>query len=132
MKVLVIGSGGREHALALRLAQDPGVDAVLSAPGNPGTARIGPTFAVDITDARAVADLAQSTGAELTVIGPEVPLSAGAADVLADRRLHPVGPTAAAARLETSKAFAKAFMARHSIPTAPFSVFDSAESALAG
>jgi len=129
MRVLVLGSGGREHALVARLASDPGVT-VVCAPGNPGIAQIAPVHAVDLADPAAIAALADRLAVDLTVVGPELPLSVGVADRFArDGRLL-LGPTAAAARLETSKAFAKAFMDRHGIPTARFHTSESAQDAL--
>ena len=122
MRVLVIGGGAREDALVARLAADPEVDDVLSAPGNPGIARRARTAPLDVTDVNAALALAARERIDLTVVGPEVPLGAGIADRFArDGRLL-WGPTAAAARLETSKAFAKDFMARHGVPTARFRV----------
>ena len=130
MRVLVIGGGGREHALVVRLSSDPGVS-VLCAPGNPGIALIARTLPVDLTDPAAMAKLAAREQVDLTVVGPELPLSVGVADRFeADGRLL-LGPTAAAARLETSKAFAKAFMARHGVPTARSHTSESAADALA-
>lgn len=130
MRVLVLGGGGREHALVARLSSDPGVS-VLCAPGNPGIALIARTFPVDLTDPAAMSELAGREQVDLTVVGPELPLSVGVADRFeAEGRLL-LGPTAAAARLETSKAFAKAFMARHAIPTARFHTAESADDALA-
>jgi phosphoribosylamine--glycine ligase len=127
MKVLVLGSGGREHALVRRLEQDPAVAAVVAAPGNPGIARSVP---VRLDDPRAVLALARSERIDLTVVGPEMPLVAGVADAFIAAGRAIVGPTAAAARLESSKAFAKAFMGRHGIPTARFLVAASAADAL--
>jgi phosphoribosylamine--glycine ligase len=118
MKVLVIGTGGRESALCAALARDPHVDELACAPGNPGTAEIAETFAVDLGDPVAVAELAQRLGADLSVIGPEAPLVDGVVDALAERGLTAFGPTAAAARLEGSKAFAKAVMTAAGVPTA--------------
>ncbi len=118
MKVLVIGSGGRESALCAALARDPNVDALVCAPGNPGTAEVAESVPVQIGDPVAVAELAESLGAELTVIGPEAPLVDGVVDALAERGLPAFGPTAAAARLEGSKAFAKSVMAAAGVPTA--------------
>jgi phosphoribosylamine--glycine ligase len=130
MKVLVIGSGAREHALVARLSADPGVR-VVAAPGNPGMAAMVPVRDVSLTDPEAMLALARSEAVDLSVVGPEVPLSVGVADRFArDGRLL-LGPTAAAAQLETSKAFAKAFMARHGVPTARFHTCNSAEEALA-
>ena len=129
MKVLVIGSGGREHALAWRLARDPDGHEVVAAPGNPGIAQIGRTFAVDLSDVNAIAGIAERERVDLTVIGPELPLSRGVADVFHARGLRIVGPTRGAAQLESSKAFAKAFMSRHGIPTARYRVCASAADA---
>jgi len=130
MRVLVLGSGGREHALVARLSKDPGVT-VLCAPGNPGIAQIAPVHEVDLADPAAIAALAERQGVDFTVVGPELPLSVGVADRFARDGRVLLGPTAAAARLETSKAFAKAFMERHQIPTARFHTSESADDALA-
>ena len=129
MKVLVVGGGGREHALAWRFAGDPEVDAVLVAPGNPGCANVARLAPVDSADAPALAALAERERVHLTVVGPELPLSCGVADVFAQRGLRIFGPTRAAARLETSKAFAKNFMARHGVPTARYRECTSAAAA---
>ena len=130
MRVLVIGGGAREHALAARFAAEPGAARLLCAPGNPGIARVAETMPVDPIDLNAVAALADRERIDLTVVGPELPLSRGLADrFAADGRLL-FGPTAAAARLESSKAFAKDFMARHRVPTARFRVCSDAASAL--
>jgi len=117
VKTLVIGSGGREHALALALSRDPNVIEVHVAPGNPGTARVAQLHDVDPLDGVAVADLAQKLGIDLVVIGPEAPLVAGVADVVRERGIACFGPSRAAARLEGSKAFAKAIMAAAEVPT---------------
>jgi phosphoribosylamine---glycine ligase len=119
-KVLVVGGGGREHALAWRLAGSPSVDAVCTAPGNPGMAAIGPTFAVDIGDPGAIADLAEQQRCDLVVIGPEAPLVAGAVDELSRRSIPAFGPTAAGAHIEGSKAFAKEIMVAAGAPTAGY------------
>lgn len=116
--VLVIGGGGREHALAWRLAASPSVDRVASAPGNPGTASLGPTHDVDPADPQAVAELAERERHDLVVVGPEAPLVAGVADRLAQRGIAVFGPSAGAARLEGSKAFAKEVMNAAGVPTA--------------
>jgi phosphoribosylamine--glycine ligase len=129
MKLLVLGSGAREHALAWRLAQDG--HAVLAAPGNPGSARVARRIALDPPDPAAVAGAARAHGVDLVVVGPEAPLVAGVVDALARAGIAAFGPTAAAARLEGSKAFAKEFMARHGIPTAPFAVCDDLDAAAA-
>jgi phosphoribosylamine--glycine ligase len=117
---LVLGGGGREHALAWRLSISASVDRVLTAPGNPGTAALGPRLTVDINDGNAVADLAQAHGVDLVVVGPEGPLVAGVADVLAARGIACFGPSAAAAELEGSKAFAKDVMVKAGAPTAGY------------
>lgn len=130
MRVLVIGSGAREHALAARLAADPGVAEVLCAPGNPGISRIARTLPVDVSNPDALLAIAGAEAADLTVVGPELPLSRGVADRFAARGRLLFGPTAAAARLESSKAFAKSFMARHRVPTARFHTSESVEDAL--
>ncbi len=131
MRVLVIGGGAREHALAARLAGDRDVGELVVAPGNPGIARVARTVPVDIAALDPVLALAEREQIDLTVVGPELPLSLGIADrFTAEGRLL-FGPTAAAARLESSKAFAKAFMARHGVPTARFETCDSLDQALA-
>jgi phosphoribosylamine--glycine ligase len=129
MKLLVVGSGGREHALAWKLAQSPKVQAVYVAPGNGGTARDANLTNVALTDATELADFAEREGVALTVVGPEAPLAAGLVDVFRARSLKVVGPTQAAAQLESSKAFAKAFMQRHGIPTARHETFTEAAAA---
>jgi phosphoribosylamine---glycine ligase len=129
MRVLVLGSGAREHALVARLAADREVSALLAAPGNPGIARMAPTFPVDLADVGAVASLAAAERVDLTVVGPELPLSMGLADRFASDGRLLFGPSAAAARLESSKAFAKGFMARHAVPTARFHVAESLDEA---
>src|SRR5579863_10555347 len=120
MKVLVLGSGAREHALVARLVREPGVTPVVCAPGNPGIRSLVQTFPVDVGQPDALLALARRENADLTVVGPELPLSLGVADRFAAAGRRICGPTAGAARLESSKAFAKAFMARHRIPTARF------------
>ena len=128
MKVLVIGGGGREHALAWKLAQSPRVQRVFVAPGNGGTATDPRLSNIPITDPQALADFAASEQIGLTVVGPEGPLAAGVVDVFRARGLRIFGPTQAAAQLESSKAFAKDFMQRHGIPTALYATFsDPAE-----
>jgi phosphoribosylamine--glycine ligase len=129
MKLLVIGSGGREHALAWRLAQTPGLQRVLVAPGNAGTAGEAELENLPLTDVDALADFAQRENVHLTVVGPEAPLAAGVVDAFRARGLRIFGPTRAAAQLESSKDFAKRFMARHNIPTAEFATFADARAA---
>lgn len=118
MKVLVVGSGAREHALVLALSRDPAVTALACAPGNAGTATLAEPFPLDVTQAAAVADLAEEWAADLVVVGPELPLVAGAADECARRGIAVFGPTAAAARLEGSKSFAKEVMRSAGVRTA--------------
>ena len=128
MKLLVIGSGGREHAMAWRLAKTPGMQKVFVAPGNAGTAREHELQNINITDPVALADFAEQNKVLLTVVGPEAPLAAGIVNVFRARGLKIFGPTKEAAQLESSKDFAKRFMARHNIPTAGFGTFtDAAE-----
>ena len=123
MNVLVIGSGGREHALAWKLAQSAKVQRVFVAPGNGGTALDKRLTNVALTDPAALADFAQAEKVGLTVVGPEAPLSQGVVDTFRARGLRIFGPTKAAAQLESSKAFAKDFMQRHQIPTAAYETF---------
>ncbi len=129
MKILVVGSGGREHALAWKLAQSSGVTKVYVAPGNAGTAREPALENLPITDIAALADFASQNAIHLTVVGPEAPLAAGIVDAFRARGLKIFGPTKAAAQLESSKDFAKRFMARHNIPTAGFETFTDATAA---
>ena len=118
MRVLLVGSGGREHALALGLAADPAVQHLIAAPGNPGIAQVAELREVVATDPQAVAALAVETGADLVVVGPEAPLVAGVADAVRAKGIACFGPSAAAARLEGSKAFAKEIMSAAHVPTA--------------
>lgn len=128
MKILLIGSGGREHALAWYLAQSDGCRALYCAPGNPGTAQCADTVALAAEDLDGIVRFAQEKSIDLVVIGPEGPLVAGLADRLAEAGIAAFGPSAAAARLEGSKAFMKDFCARHNIPTAAYGRFtDAAE-----
>ncbi|MCP5283397.1 MAG: phosphoribosylamine--glycine ligase [Burkholderiaceae bacterium] len=129
MKVLVIGNGGREHAIAWKLAQSERVQQVFVAPGNGGTAADPALHNLPITDIAALADFAQAEKIALTVVGPEAPLAAGVVDLFRARGLRIFGPTQAAAQLESSKAFAKSFMQRHGIPTALYASFTSAADA---
>jgi phosphoribosylamine---glycine ligase len=123
MKLLVVGSGGREHALAWKLAQSPRVQLVYVAPGNGGTAQDERLRNVDITDPAALADFVEKEHIALTVVGPEGPLAAGIVNLFRSRGLKIFGPTREAAQLESSKDFAKAFMKRHAIPTAEYETF---------
>jgi phosphoribosylamine--glycine ligase len=125
VRVLVIGSGAREHALLMALRRDPDVDGLIAAPGNAGTAAIAQTHTVDVTSGEAVAKLAADTAADLVVIGPEVPLVLGVADAVRAAGIACFGPSAAAARIEGSKAFAKDVMAAAGIPTARSEIVDN-------
>ncbi len=129
MRTLVVGTGGREHALALALASDPAVTEVHAAPGNPGIAAVAALHDVDPVDGEAVAALATSVGADLVVVGPEAPLVAGVADAVRAAGISCFGPSAAAAQLEGSKAFAKEVMAAADVPTARAHVCTNADEA---
>ena len=130
MKLLIIGSGGREHALAWRLAQAADVGKIYIAPGNAGTAHHAPLMEnLPLTDLTALADFAEREKIHLTVVGPEAPLAAGIVDLFRAHGLKIFGPTRAAAQLESSKDFAKRFMARHQIPTAASETFTDADAA---
>ena len=129
MKVLLVGGGGREHALAWKLAQSPRLTRLYAAPGNPGIAAHADCVPVRDTDLDELVALARQERVELAVIGPELPLSLGLRDRLSDAGLPVFGPSQAAARLESSKAFAKDLMARYGIPTARFRVFQDADAA---
>ena len=133
MKVLVIGSGGREHALAWRLAQSKRVSEIIVAPGNAGTAREDKcrNAAVAVTDIDGLLALARAEGVAFTLVGPEAPLVLGVVDLFQEHGLRIFGPRRAAAQLEGSKAFAKDFLARHGIPTAHYAVFEDEAEALA-
>jgi len=123
MKLLVIGSGGREHAIAWHLAKYSGTQRIYVAPGNAGTAREKEVRNVAITDPEELADFAEREGVHLTIVGPEAPLAAGIVNLFRARGLKIFGPTREAAQLESSKDFAKRFMVRHNIPTADFATF---------
>ncbi len=129
MKVLVVGGGGREHALAWKIAQSPRVTHVFVAPGNAGTAADADLENIDVTDADELVAFAKREGVGLTVVGPEAPLAAGIVDAFTEAGLRIFGPTRAAAQLESSKDFAKAFMVRHGIPTAAYRTFTDAREA---
>ncbi len=130
MRILVLGSGAREHALAWKLSDEPGVSHVICAPGNPGIGRQIATKSVDILDTEAVIRLVDQERIDLTVVGPEAPLGNGLADRFEAEGRPVFGPTKAAAQLETSKAFAKDFMQRHNVPTAKYRVCTSAAQAI--
>ncbi len=131
MKVLVIGSGGREHALVWKIAQSPLVEKVYGAPGNPGMASLAERVNLPVSDFEGLADFAEAKTIDLTVVGPEDPLAAGIVDFFQDRGLTVFGPTAAAAQLEGSKAFAKDLMRRYDIPTSDYAQFDTSQEAIA-
>jgi len=132
MNVLIIGSGGREHALAWKAAQNPAVDTVFVAPGNAGTAREEKlqNIAIGIDNFPALADFAEENGVELTIVGPEAPLVEGIVDFFSGRGLAAFGPSKGAAQLEGSKAFTKDFLERHKIPTAAYSNFTEIDPAI--
>ena len=130
MRILVLGSGAREHALAWKLSQEPNVSHVICAPGNAGIARAVATAPVDVLDTAAVIRLVDRERIDLTVVGPEAPLGNGLADRFEAEGRRVFGPTRGAAQLETSKAFAKDFMQRHGVPTARYRVCGSADDAL--
>lgn len=131
MRILVVGSGAREHALAWRLARDRAVAAVLAAPGNPGLAEIGTTYGVKADDVAGLVALARAERVDLVVVGPEAPLALGLVDACAAAGLLAFGPTQAAARIEASKTFAKDLLARYGIPTARFALCHVPAEALA-
>src|SRR5580692_9365348 len=131
MRVLVIGNGAREHAIVQRLIGERDVTEIVAAPGNPGISTLARTRPVDMTSLEGMDGLADREQIDFTIVGPELPLSLGVADRLAASGRLVFGPTAAAARLESSKAFAKAFMVRHRVPTARFETCESVEAALA-
>jgi len=130
MRILVLGSGAREHALAWKLSHEPNVTHVICAPGNAGIARTIPTAPVDVLDTDAVIRLVDRERIDLTVVGPEAPLGNGLADRFEAEGRRVFGPTKGAAQLETSKAFAKDFMQRHAVPTAGYRICESADEAL--
>jgi len=130
MKILVIGGGAREHALAWKLSREPDVESVICTPGNPGIASAARCLPADVSTPGELLAIAETQAVDLTVVGPELPLSRGVVDVFTAAGRAIVGPTKAAAALEWSKAFAKDFMARHRVPTAAFRVCESADEAL--
>ena len=131
MKILVVGSGGREHALAWKLKQSSGVDRIFCAPGNAGTEEIGENVAIKATDLAALARFAKENAVDLTVVGPDDPLAAGIVDLFEAERLRVFGPSKSAARLESSKIFAKELMRTKQIPTARAAIFEKPEAATA-
>lgn len=130
MKILILGSGGREHALAWKIAQSPLVDEVFSAPGNPGMDKIGPCFDVDPANLKDVQELALQIMPDLIIVGPEAPLAAGVSDALRARGFDVFGPSQQAAQLESSKGFAKDLMKKYGVPTADYGRFTDLSEAL--
>lgn len=130
MKILVIGSGGREHALAWKLKQSPGVERIFCTPGNAGTAQIAENVAIPATDLPALARFAKENNVDLTVVGPDDPLAAGIVDLFNSEGLRVFGPSKSAARIESSKIFAKELMRAQKIPTAKASTFSDSDEAL--
>ena len=130
MKVLIVGSGGREHALAWKIAQSAQLESLFIAPGNPGTKCVGKNVSIQADDKNGLARFCVEEKIDLAVIGPECSLAAGVADALLEAGVPVFGPSQAAARIETSKAFAKQFMQRHNIPTAQFNIFSEVDQAL--
>jgi phosphoribosylamine--glycine ligase len=126
MKLLIVGGGGREHALADKLRRDAPAATIFAAPGNPGIAALAEPVSLSAEDVAGLARFAEDEGVDLTVVGPEVPLAAGIADLFADRGLALFGPSAGASRLEASKAFAKSLMRDQHVPTAEFEIFTDA------
>ena len=131
MNVLVIGSGGREHALAWKLRQSPRVKQIFIAPGNAGTAQIGQNVEIELSELDQLLNFARRESIDLTVVGPDDVLAAGIVDLFENAGLRIFGPCREAARLESSKSFAKRFMIRHGIPTARFDEFESSGDAKA-
>jgi phosphoribosylamine--glycine ligase len=131
MRVLIVGAGGREHALAWKAAQSPRLDRLYAAPGNPGTAQVAENVAIPLDAGPALVNWAAANAIDLVLVGPEAPLAEGLADALAARGLRVFGPSRAAAEIEVSKAFAKDFMRRHGIPTAGYATFSDFHDAIA-
>src|SRR5207247_6575466 len=130
VKVLVIGSGGREHALVWKLKQSPEVDRMFCAPGNAGTAQLAENVAIPASDLPLLLRFAKENRIDLTVVGPDDPLAAAIVDLFATEKLRAFGPTKSAARLEASKVFAKELMRTQNIPTAEASIFSESSKAL--
>src|SRR6266576_837952 len=130
MKILIIGSGGREHALAWKLAQSPHAERIFCAPGNAGTAEIAENVAISSSDLEALVRFAKGTRVDLTVVGPDDPLAAGIVDLFTSEKLRAFGPDKSAARIESSKIFAKELMRAQKIPTAEARTFSNSSEAL--
>jgi phosphoribosylamine--glycine ligase len=131
MNILVIGSGGREHAIVWKVSQSPKLTKLYALPGNPGTAELAENIkGISVDDHAAVADFCKSKWIDLVIVGPEAPLAAGLVDSLSAQRIRCFGPSQAAAQIEASKSFAKDFMARHNIPTAQYAIFSNYDEAI--
>src|SRR5215467_3783951 len=130
MKILVIGSGGREHALAWKLRQSPDAERIFCAPGNAGTSEIAENVAIPASDLTALVRFAKENGIDLTVVGPDDPLAAGIVDLFTAEKLRVFGPDKSAARIESSKIFAKELMRMQKIPTADARTFSNSSEAL--
>src|ERR1043166_428559 len=130
MNILVIGSGGREHALAWKLRQSPHAERIFCAPGNAGTAEVGKNVAIPASDLEALVRFAKENHIDLTVVGPDDPLAAGVVDLFTAEKLRAFGPTKSAARIEASKIFAKQLMRAQKIPTAEARTFSDSSEAL--
>lgn len=130
MKILIVGSGGREHAIAWKVAQSPLCIKLLTAPGNPGTAALGENIPLAADDVDGLARFARENGVDLVIIGPEASLAAGVSDAVRQENIAVFGPSRTAAQIESSKVFSKQFMQRHAIPTARFAAFSSYDEAL--
>ena len=132
MRVLLVGGGGREHALGWKLAQSKTITDLIAVPGNPGFAQLGACVpGIDILDPEAIVDLALANAIDLVVIGPEAPLAAGVVDALTAAGIRAFGPTKAGAQMESSKAFAKGIMKRAGVPTAKWQAFTDIDQAIA-
>lgn len=129
MKILIIGSGGREHTFTWKIAQSPDVEKIFCVPGNAGMAQLAECRQIDIGNLSALAEFAKAESIDLTVVGPEAPLADGLVDVFSKHGLRAFGPSKAAAEIEGSKAFAKELMAKYDIPTAEYRIFDDADAA---
>src|SRR6266487_526769 len=129
MKILVIGSGGREHALAWKLKQSPRAERIFCAPGNAGTAEIGENVAISVSDLASLVRFAKENHVDLTVVGPDDPLAAGIVDLFVAEKLRVFVPTKSAARIESSKIFAKELMRAQKIPTAKANTFSDSDKA---
>lgn len=129
MKILIIGSGGREHALGWKIKQSPLVTKIYFAPGNPGTKEIGENVSIEVTDIQKLLKFAQDKKINLTIVGPETPLVLGIVNIFKKEKLKIFGPTKRASQIEGSKTFSKELMKKYKIPTAEFNTFDNFKNA---